>query len=270
MQAHKARAYVHVSLSTTYKGKPRQTPVWVMRYRLGSGKQSRQVLGPAWRKRGRPPHGHLTEEEARMKAQAFAAEHAMDTPDARQSFRAALDSFVRYCTQEKGLRGSTMHEYRKIGERLAARSWRGELTWADRPLDTFGDEDLLAVRRALVSADRSADTINHYRRVIRGIFGTGPSSPALAWPWMAHKAESEGKLQFYTPEQVSKLVAEAYSAMDEAIFTVATEAGPRLSEIRGMKVRTWTSRSVCCASRTATRPVAGTRATRAGGSARFR
>jgi hypothetical protein len=128
------RAYVHVSLSTTYKGKLRRTPVWVLRYRLGSGKQSRQVLGPAWTKKGRPAHGHLTEEEARMKAQAFSAEHATDTPDARRSFRAALDLFVRYCTQEKGLRGSTMHEYRKIGKRLAARPWRGELTWAERPL----------------------------------------------------------------------------------------------------------------------------------------
>jgi hypothetical protein len=121
-----ATSFVHVSLSKTYKGKLRQTPVWVLRYRLGSGKQSRQVLGPAWTKKGRPAHGHLTEDEARMKAQAFAAEHATDTPDARRSFRAALDSFVRYCTQEKGLRGSTMHEYRKIGERLAARPWRGE------------------------------------------------------------------------------------------------------------------------------------------------
>ncbi|HWX88095.1 MAG TPA: tyrosine-type recombinase/integrase [Solirubrobacteraceae bacterium] len=54
---------------------------------------------------------------------------------------------------------------------------------------------------------------------------------------MAHKVESEGKLQFYTPEQVLELIAQAYSAMDEAIYTVATEAGPRLSEIRGMKVR---------------------------------
>jgi|GEM_PF-1864677 integrase len=236
MQAHRAHAYVNVSLSKTYKGKPRQTPVWVLRYRLRSGKQSRQVLGPAWTKKGRPPHGHLTEEEARMKAQAFASEHSTDTPDVRRSFRAALDVFVRYCTQEKGLRGSTMHEYKKIGERLAARPWRGELTWAERPLDTFTGDDLLDVRQALVDANRSADTVNHYRRVVRGVFGTHPSSPALAWEWMAHKVESEGKLRFYTPAQVRKLNAQATSEMDRAIFTVATQAGPRLSEIRGMKV----------------------------------
>ncbi len=194
------------------------------------------MLGLAWTKKGRPPHGHLTEGDALSKAQAFAAEHSTDTSDARRSFRVALDSFVRYCTQEKGLRGSTMHEYKKIGERLAARLWRGELTWADRPLDTFTDDDLLAVRQELAKAKRSADTVNHYRRVVRGIFGTHRSSPALAWAWMGQKVESEGKLRFYTPKQVSLLVAQAYSPLDAAVYTLATEAGPRLSEIRALKV----------------------------------
>jgi integrase len=77
---------------------------------------------------------------------------------------------------------------------------------------------------------------NHHRRVIRGIFGTHSSSPALAWAWKAPKVESEGKLRFYTPEQVGKLLANAYSDQDVAIFTLATEAGPRLSEIRALKV----------------------------------
>ena len=49
--------------------------------------------------------------------------------------------------------------------------------------------------------------------------------------------ESEGRLRFYTLEQVLELITEAYCTMDEAIYTLATEAGPRLSVIRGMKVR---------------------------------
>ncbi len=48
--------------------------------------------------------------------------------------------------------------------------------------------------------------------------------------------ESEGKLRFYTPTQVERLIAEAYSDEDEAIYTVATEEGARLSEIRALKV----------------------------------
>ncbi len=236
MQAKKTHAKVSVAISRTRKGKRRREPVWIMRYRLASGKDSSKVLGLAWTKKGRPPRGYLTDGEARVKAETFAAQHSADTPDARRTFRLALDAFLRYSAEEKGLRGSTLHEYRKIGERLAARPWRGELCWADRVLDTFTDDDLLAMREELVRARRGADTVNHYRRVLRGVFGTHPSSPALAWRWMAQKVESEGKLRFYTPEQIRRLIAEVRSPLDAAAYTVATEAGPRLSEIRAMKV----------------------------------
>jgi len=236
MQAQRTSARVTVELSTTCKGKARAKPVWVMRYQLPSGKDSRKVLGRAWRKKGRPPRGYLTEGEALVSAETFAAEHSADTSNGRQTCRSALDAFLRYCSDERGLRGSTLHEYAKIGERVLARPWRRDMTWGDRRVDTFIAEELLAVRRALVDARRSADTLNHYRRVIRGIFGTHPASPALAWAWQAPKVESEGKLRFYTPEQVDRLIVEAYSEKDAAIYTLATEAGPRLSEIRALKV----------------------------------
>jgi len=229
-------AYVSVTLSKTYKGRPRPEPVWVMRYRLPSGKDSRDVLGPAWLKKGRPAAGYLTEAEALVKAESFAAEHSHDTVDGRRPFRAAMAAFLRQCEEEKGLRGSTLHDYRRIGDRLAERRWRSGVTWAERPLDTFAADDLLKIRRELLAAKRSPNTLNHYRRVLRGVFGTRPSSPALAWTWSGQKAESEGKLRFYTPEQVRRLIAEARSPEDEAIFTLATEAGPRLSEIRALKV----------------------------------
>jgi integrase len=227
---------VKVELSKTCKGKPRSKPVWVMRYVLPSGKDSRKVLGPAWTKKGRPPHGYLTEGEAVAKAQTFAGSHATEAPSTRHTFRVALDRFVRHCKEEKGLRGSTLHEYERIGERLAARPWRSGSTWADRVLDTFSEDDLLAVRRELTKAGRSADTLNHHRRVIRGIFGTHPASPSLAWEWRPPKVESDGKLRFYTPEQVERLLREAYYDQDIAIYTFATEAGARLSEIRALKV----------------------------------
>jgi integrase len=230
------QAYVRVTLSKTYKGRPRPEPVWLMRYRLPSGKDSCRVLAPAWLKKGRPQAGYLTEADALVQAQAFAAEHSHDTVDGRRPFRGALAVFLRYCEEEKGLRGSTLHDYERIGNRLAERSWRSGMNWSDRPLDTFTADDILRVRRELLAAKRSPDTLNHHRRVVRGVFGAHPSSPALAWPWSGEKEESEGKLRFYTPEQVRQLIAQARSSEDEAIFTLATEAGPRLSEIRALKV----------------------------------
>jgi len=230
------QAYVSVTLSKTYKGRPRPEPVWMMRYRLPSGKDSRGVLGRAWLKKGRPAVGYMSEAEALVKAEGFAAEHSQDRLDGRRPFRAALAGFLRHCEEEKGLRGSTLHEYRRIGKRLQERPWRGSMTWADRPLDTFSATDVLGIRQELLADKRQPDTLNHHRRVLRGVFGTHASSPAIEWPWSASKPESEGKLRFYTPEQVRRLLAATSSPEDRAIYTLATEAGPRLSEIRALKV----------------------------------
>jgi integrase len=228
--------HASITLSDTYKGQRRPEPVWLMRYRLPSGKDSRKVLGKAWTRRGRPAAGYMSEAEALVRAQSFISDHDADTPGVRRTFRAALEAFLTWCEEEKQLRGSTTVNYRRIGDTLAERPWRGDLKWDDRPLDTFDDADLLAVRRELLAEKRKPDTVNHYRRVVRGVFGTARTSPALAWDWMSGKVESEGKLHFYTPEQVRRLTAEAHSTMDKAIFTLATEAGPRMSEIRALKV----------------------------------
>ncbi|MGP0101221.1 MAG: tyrosine-type recombinase/integrase [Solirubrobacteraceae bacterium] len=166
----------------------------------------------------------------------FAAEHAVGAASLRLAFGAALERFLRYCADERNLRGSTLVGYRRIGERLAARPWRGHLTWAERPLDSFTVDDILVLRQDLIDGGRSTETINHYRRILRGVLGTHPGSPALAWPWRAQKVESEGKLHYYTPAQVRQLIVAAHSPMDAAIYVLATEAGPRVSEIRALKV----------------------------------
>lgn len=106
MQAQ-THAQVSVALSATYKGRPRPHPVWVMRYRLPSGKDSRSVIGRAWTKKGRPRAGYLSEADALLRAEAFAAEHSADTPDFRRPFGVALDAFLVHCRDEKGLRGSS-------------------------------------------------------------------------------------------------------------------------------------------------------------------
>ena len=232
-----AKTYLHgsVRLSETHSGRRRDVPVWELRYRLPSGKDSRKVLGKAWLKASRPAAGYMTEAQANVRAQAFLDDHAGSVPDDRRTFGRAVDDFLRVCEVEKGLRGSTLHEYAKIGQRLADRPWRS-VSWTPRPLDTFMPDDLVAVRSELLGAGRTPDTLNHYRRVVRGVFGTSPTSPALAWAWVTAKVESEGKLRFYDPDQVAQLVAHAGTEADAAIYTLATQAGPRMSEIRALRV----------------------------------
>jgi hypothetical protein len=65
-----AKRYLHgsVALSTEHKGKPRQHPVCVLRYRLPSGKDSRRTLGKAWLKGSRPPANFITMAQAEAAA----------------------------------------------------------------------------------------------------------------------------------------------------------------------------------------------------------
>ncbi|MFL5822455.1 MAG: tyrosine-type recombinase/integrase [Solirubrobacteraceae bacterium] len=226
-----------VQLSTAKGGRRRKHPVWVLRYRLPSGKDSRKVLGRAWTKTSRPPAGFITETQARAIAQSFLDDHAGAVPEHRHTFGLACQAFLRYCERERGLRASTIHDYRRIAERLCERPWRREETWRERPVDTLGEGDVLTLREELLAMGRSAETLNHYRRIVRGALGTHAASAALAWRWAGNRPESEGQLRFYTPDQIAALKRHAHSPLDVAIYTLAAEAGPRLSEIRGLKVR---------------------------------
>ena len=104
-----AKGYLHgsVSLSTEHKGKPRQHPVWLLRYRLPSGKDSRKTLGKAWLKQSRPPANFMTKAQAETAAQRFLDEHATSLPDDRRTLKRALDDFITHSERERKLRAST-------------------------------------------------------------------------------------------------------------------------------------------------------------------
>src|SRR5581483_5098339 len=102
-----AKSYLHgsVHLSTEHKGRPRKHPVWVLRYRLPSGKASLKT--------SRPPAGFMTEAQANAVSQRFLDDHASAAPEHRQSFGAACATFLACCAGERGLRASTVHDYRR-------------------------------------------------------------------------------------------------------------------------------------------------------------
>lgn len=226
-----------VDLSTDVKGKKRKDPVWELRYRLPNGKQSDKILGKAWTKQSRPAAGFLTRREAEALAQTFLANNTnASTTDTRQSFGRALERFYTYCAQEKGLARGTIAGYKIMGDVLCARSWRKDLTWKDRPLDSFTEGDLLALRQEMLDAGLDPITINHYRRVLRGAFEK--SGPIMAWNWVAvkNRDKSKGSIRFYTPSQVAQLLGHAVSDVDRATYILGAQQGLRVSEIRGLKI----------------------------------
>ncbi|MCW3048705.1 MAG: site-specific integrase [Solirubrobacterales bacterium] len=93
------------------------------------------------------------------------------------------------------------------------------------------------VRSELVKAGRAPGTINQWRVVVRGLWGTRKGSPALGWDWKALSTDPKDDLAFYTPDEAARLVAAAEDDTDAAIFTLAVQAGPRKSEIRALRVK---------------------------------
>lgn len=242
MQARKRKGYL--SGSVTLATKRRNEPVWELRYRIPSGKQSSHVLGKAWQGAGRPRDGYLTLAQAQVLGQRFLDDHSGSVPDDRRSFGRACEDFLRYIEVEKRRRGTTLHEYKRIANKLAGLK-SGDLTWGERPLDTFCEDELIDLRNELIDAGRSNDTLNHYRRVLRGIFGKESygrwilpgNSVVHAWAFKSEKQEAEGMLRHYAPDEVEALLAATDDPMDIAIWTLATQAGPRQSEIRALLVR---------------------------------
>lgn len=212
----------------------------------------------------------MTMAQAEAAAQRFLDEYATSLPDDRRTLRRALDDFIAHSERQRKLRASTLAEYRRIANWLCARPWRTELTWRDRPLDTFAAEDLLQLRAEMVDVGRDASTVNHVRRVIRGAFGTHSSSPALTWPWMSSKVESEGQLRFYDPEQIARLKARTHRARRRRLHARRRGRAASERDPRAQGSATSTSRAGCCGSRTAIRRRAATRATRVAVFARCR
>lgn len=211
--------------------------VWELRYRLPSGKDSTKVLGKVWRGKGRPAAGFLTESQAHAAAQAFLDEHSSAAPEHRRTFRAAREAYIA-AVRERGRKETTLRGYAEKSKALGQRrTTKSAPTWDDRLLDSFSPDEIAAVRARLVKDGRAPSTINEYRVIVRGIFGTHRGSPALAWDWKPLGNGAKDDLAFYGPADVARLIDAAESESDAAIFALATMAGPRMSEIRALRVR---------------------------------
>ena len=222
-----------IALQTHLRGKERKDPVWELRYRLPGGFGSDKVLGKAWTKRSRPQPGYLTRTQAEAEAERFLDRFSDDVPDERITFERALSDWLDHCVVERGLRGSTLSEYRRIGQRLADRKWAGK-TWQERPLASFTPEDMVELRAELLASGRSSQTINQAGRVLKGVFG--PTPVVAAFKRKKVVIDTRGKLQFYRPDQVALLREHASSEVDRAVYTLAAEQGLRVSEIRGLRI----------------------------------
>ncbi len=199
-------------------------------------------LGPAWTERGRPPAGFFTKR--------LAEDWLRDTlADARRgtlpgsvrtgaTFSDAAAEWLRYVTNDRDVKPSTLRDYQSVAERLVKEF--GEL-----PV-----EDLTANRieawRARFGAERSRPLTNRTRNksltILGGIMERArkvyglPSNPVRDVEKLRERYDAT-RFDFYSPEEVWAVVRAAASEQDGAIFLTAAFTGLRRGELIALRWR---------------------------------
>jgi integrase len=225
-----------IRLSTEHKGRRRQEPVWIGRYRV-AGKDSAKVLGKAWTKRSRPPAGYLTracaEDALRLFLEAeggrLVAAGGFTFGRAADDYIASLENRIR----SGSFRASTLRTYSNIIEaELRPR-------WGEQPISTVTRENIEAYRAELVERNLAAGTINQTRAIVRGIFAvaTLDDDPSVAFARAKTRRAASGSISFYTPAEVLALADHAPDRQDRALYLTAAFTGLRASELRALRWR---------------------------------
>src|SRR5215210_5398722 len=115
MRAQTATGHLRV------KGTKRDGEVFYARIRRPDGSQITRRIGPVYTKRGRPPAGHYTEQTANQALLAMLTEVEQEAGRPTPlgiTFGDAATEWLRYSTDDRQVRSSTLRDYRATVERL--------------------------------------------------------------------------------------------------------------------------------------------------------
>jgi len=192
--------------------------VWYVQYRLPVGRQVQKKLGPVWSGNGRPPDGYFTKRTAQKELRRILGEAEQGVLPGMTRTGAtvsdAIEEWLRYTEQERGVRATTVREYRSSAYKHL--------------VPAFGDRNLEAVTtdsveiwksRLLAEGKLSRRTICKLLTNLNGIF----KRARRVWGLQTNPVEGverlpdrydPGKYDFYSPEEVWALVRAAESEQD--------------------------------------------------------
>jgi integrase len=214
---------------------------WYMRYRLPDGRQVQKRLGPASSGNGRPPDGFFTKRSAEAKLREVLADAQRGVLPGMTRIGAtvkdAVDEWLRYVEHERGVRGTTVREYRSSAYKHLVPAF------GDRKLEAVTTHSIEVWKLHLLAGGKlSRRTINKLLTNLNGIFERArrvwalPKNPVADVERLPDRYDP-AKFDFYSPEEVRALVRAAESEQDAAIFLVASFAGLRMGEVLALRWR---------------------------------
>jgi integrase len=229
------RASGHVQLRRGKRG-----VVWVLRFRLPDGRESKRVLGPAWEKPGRPPAGYFTKRTASEALDELLADARRGTLEGMHrtgaTFRDAAAEYLRYVEQVRRVDAVTVKDYRGV--------IHGYL------LDEFGDQPLEAItpdmidryKEGLIAEGRLSNrVIVRHLTVLHGVFKRAgrvwnlERNPAAASLVERPKVTYTGEFSAYEPDEIELLANAAADPQDAALIRACAYTGVRQGEALALR-----------------------------------
>jgi integrase len=213
-------------------------PQFYVKYRVG-GTQIQKRLGPAWLDLGQPPLGHFTRQSAEAALATILADArqgaALHSTSSGATVSEAAHEWLRHSEWERGVRASTLREYRSVVEaHIVPR-------FGHQSIEAVMAREVEAWAAELLASGRSRRTVNKILTMLNGVFERArriwdlPSNPVAN---VARRPERySGDLDFFSPAEVMALVSSAASEQDGAIFITAAFTGLRRGELIALRWR---------------------------------
>jgi len=215
---------------------------WYLRWRDAAGKQGQELLGPAWTKRSRPPHGHFTERMAEdALIEKLADLRRGEVPEkgdgSGKTWADCIAEWLRYSEEEKGLEASTLRDYRNEAQGDLKAEFGG-----DTPIEAIDEDRIDAYRSKLLTEGKVSRRTAQKRLVmLRGIFKRAkklkwiPADPTVDVEPISVKVS--GDFNVLTVEQVELVARACKDELFRVAIIVAAYTGLRTGELRALRWR---------------------------------
>lgn len=219
-------------------------PVWYAHYREPSGRQRQKMIGRVWTGKGRPADGYYTrrmaEDWLRMKmvedAQRAAAGEVIGT---RVTFADAATEYIRYATEDRGCKPSTIRGYRsQLNAHLLP-------AFGSMQLEDITETEIERWRAGMRSGRKGADISNKTKNEQLVLMHAIMRRAVKVWRLPRNpvanvdrfRTRRSGDIEVFSPEEVWALVRAAASEMDAAIYLTAAFTGLRRGEVLALRWR---------------------------------